>query len=104
MLKRYQILLNDWQADYLKFVSENYDISFSESIRVLVCVAALHSIAEIFPEYKPKVTIKNVAKKIRKMQGGKLNEEEFHKMMSGLYFESRKAMEFRMNLSKKKKK
>jgi replication fork clamp-binding protein CrfC len=33
MLKRHQVLLTDWQTEYLKDVAKKNDISFSEAIR-----------------------------------------------------------------------
>ena len=38
MLKRHQILLNDWLVEYIKNCSDRYDISFSEVIRLTLCV------------------------------------------------------------------
>jgi len=41
VLKRYQVLLSDWLEDYIKFLSDKYDVSTSELIRIQLCIAIL---------------------------------------------------------------
>lgn len=102
MLKRYQVLLSDWLGEYTKFISEVYDISFSESVRVLMSLGAIAAISELKPGSKPKVSIKEMLKVLRKAPAGNLKEEIFHRQLSKLYHEARKAVEFRMTWKKRK--
>ncbi|HOX54229.1 MAG: hypothetical protein PHI86_00555 [Candidatus Omnitrophica bacterium] len=101
MLKRNQILLQDWQEEYLKFASQNYDISISEAARILINVGAISCICALFPKYKPKVSTKTIAEHSRQLERGKLSEQKFYKMISTIAFEARKATEFRMAQNKK---
>ena len=103
MLKRYQVLLSDWLGAYAQFISEEYDLSFSESVRVLMCVGALQSIKEVFPKYKAKMTIGQVVRKIRSVEDPSLKEEVTHRLLSEGYFETRKAIEFRLAQKKRRK-
>ena len=104
MLKRHQVLLEDWQIDYLKFISKHYDVSLSESIRSLLCVSIIQIISEWYPNYKNAASLKRIVDCLKKALNGKINKAEFHELMGELYFEARKAMEFRLSKVQKKKK
>ncbi|RKY31417.1 MAG: hypothetical protein DRP74_04955 [Candidatus Omnitrophota bacterium] len=106
MLKRYQVLLSDWIADYIKFCAEKYDWSFSEALRLILSVEIVSWVSSVYPEYKPKFDSKELAKMGKdymKRAPGKL-EEEFHKWISLIYFEARKATEFFIAQDNRKKK
>jgi len=104
MLKRYQVLLTDWLAEYAQFVSKEFDISFSEAVRILMCIGTVQAIKELFPQYKNKMTVKHMVGTIRGEKDSKRREEITHKLISQAYFETRKAIEFRLSKSKKVKK
>ena len=103
MLKRYQIILNDWLADYIRNCAERYDMSFSEVIRLALCLCLGEQISRRFPNYKFGITEKEISKMRLKtgkdLEGHKL--EEVHKIISKTYFEARKAMEFALKQEKK---
>lgn len=101
MLKRYQVMLPDWLEDYIKHSVEKYDMSFSEVIRGELCFAILTNIPSDYPEYKPEVTHKDISAMARKYGKGKIRREEMHKIMSKIYFEARKAAEYRLKKEKK---
>ena len=101
MLKRQQVLLADWQIDYAKFITEKYDMSFSEAIRILICMGVLQIAKEFSPEFKSGISAKNAASSLKKMQEGRKKVEVYHQMLSKLYFESRKAAEVRKHRLKK---
>lgn len=95
MLKRYQIILNDWMEDHYKNVAKKYDVSFSEMIRMALCVDIITATQKIFPKYKVDIDLKQLKKMMKKQElVGSLQLEEFHRFLSKLYFESRKASEF----------
>jgi hypothetical protein len=94
MLKRYQIILNDWMGDHYKLVSQKYDVSFSEMVRMALCVDIMNATRIAFPKYKFKIDEKILTKTIKKKDiVGTIGVEEFHKLLSKIYFEARKATE-----------
>jgi len=94
MLKRYQILLNDWLATHIKSIAEKYDMSFSEVIRALLCLQVIQLVEKIYPKYKHNVPQLEVRSIIKKRKENKLEQEDLHRFISTLYFEGRKSMEF----------
>ena len=104
MFKRYQVLLPLWFEDYIKYVAEKYDISFTEVIRLEMCFAFISTAVQLYPDYKPELTIKDVFVRLKKYTQGKTEREDFLKLSSEVYFEARKAMEFRFKKERKGKK
>jgi hypothetical protein len=104
MLKRYQVLLPEWMEDYIKFLVERYDLSFSEIIRGQLCFSFLNTIINLYPEYKPGITSKNIIEAVRLDIRDEVKQEDLHKLLSKMYFETRKAVEYRMGKEKKPKK
>ena len=95
MLKRNQVLLNTWIVDHAKAIAKKYDVSFSEVIRLLVCLQACAHIKMLYPEYEYKIKLSDLSRGISTTnKKGSLDPEELHKTFSDIYFESRKAMEF----------
>jgi RNase P subunit RPR2 len=98
MLKRNQVLLNSWIVDHAKAIAKKYDVSFSEVIRLLVCLQACAHIKMLYPEYEYKIKTSDLSRAIRATnKKGNIDPEELHKFFSDIYFESRKAMEFWAN-------
>ena len=96
MLKRYQVLLASWQADYLKYIAEKYDISFSEAVRAAISLALVCTIPKVYPEYKSSKSEEkpqDISKKI--VKGA--DQIEIHRMLSTLYYEARKASEYSLS-------
>ena len=103
MLKRYQVLLNDWLADYIKVLTEEYDASFSEVIRLSLCMEYAYTISLRYPKFKTKLSHKKTIDELNELKRTKRFEEERHKVMSRAYFEARKAVEFALEKEKKAK-
>ena len=103
MLKRYQILLTDWLAEYINFLAQRYDVSFSEVVRLALCVEFMHQIPLHCPEFKPKITRKDLLSADERAAKAHSVEEKHHSLMSKIYFEGRKAIEYRLNKEKKSK-
>ena len=101
MLKRFQVLLPDWLEDYVRYLTSKYDLSFSEVIRAEVCCAILTSVASLFPGYKPGLTVDDIFQKIKDDKLYESTREDIHRLLSSLYFEARKAAEFRLKQEKK---
>ena len=104
MLKRYQVLLPDWLDDYIEDLVDKYDMSFSEVIRVQICCWILHVVPNLYPDYKPGIKLEDIFNKIKNDAQMDMEREEIHRMLSKLYFETRKAVEYRFAREKKKKK
>ena len=102
MLKRYQVLLEDWLADYIKHAAKIYDLSFSETIRLTLCFEYLDMAISAY-KYRPEITKAEIIKALNKVMNKKHAEEDRHKIISKLYFEGRKAIEFRLKLEKKRR-
>lgn len=94
MLKRYQVLLDDWMERYIKLIAEKYDISSSATIRVHLGLAILYVILVLHPEYKPDLLDKELRELSRKASKNELDEPEAHKMSSKIIFEAAKAVEY----------
>lgn len=94
MLKRYQILLNEWQAEHYRIVSEKYDVSFSEMIRMALCMDIMMATKVAFPKYRLKINRKLVENAMKNRDIVRsMGAEKFHMLLSQLYFETRKATE-----------
>ena len=104
MLKRYQVLLDDWLADYIKLLAERYDLSFSEIIRVTLCYEFINMTHALYPKYRLALTKKEIARRVKKINAHKLTRAEHHMILSKVYFEARKAIEFRLSKEKPKNK
>jgi hypothetical protein len=104
VLKRYQVLLPDWLEDYIKYLADKYDLSFSEVIRVEVCIAVISTISKLYPDYKLGITPEDILKLIKQDAQENMEREEEHRILSKIYFETRKAIEHRFYVEKKKKK
>ncbi len=96
MLKRYQVLLPDWLEDNIKLFADRYDLSFSEVIRAKICVAILAAMPKVYPEYEPGLTLEEIMNMFTGTNAVKMEREEVHRMLSKIYFEARKAVEYRM--------
>ncbi len=96
MYKRQQVLINDWLADHYKIVANKYDFSYSEVIRITMCLIALKNI-EI--ALNKKTQYKKLDTKFTKIIkdiniNGNINAEEMHRLLAEIYSETKKAIEF----------
>ena len=104
MLKRYQVLLPDWLEAHIKYYVDKYGLSFSEGIRAELCSSILATVPKQFPEYKPGVTSEEVIDIMKKMQKKEIKKEEALRLLSKVYFEARKAAEYRLAKEKEQRK
>jgi hypothetical protein len=102
MLKRSQVLLTDWLEDYVRHISERYDYSFSEIIRLSLCILFCEVLSEVHPKHKIGINVKEVVKAFRRIPHNKIAEEKRHQLISKIYFEARKAIEFNLSHCKEK--
>jgi DNA-directed RNA polymerase delta subunit len=104
MMKRYQVLIPEWMEDYLKIAVERYDFTFSEVIRAMISISMLSIATTLQPEYKPGFDIDEILNELTKYPDMSLENEEMHDLLSKLYFETRKAVEYREAKLKEQKK
>jgi hypothetical protein len=109
VLKRYQVLLPDWLGDWVEHLVDMYDLSFSEIIRAEICYSILAGTANLYPDHKLGLTVQEISKLSKKNATEEMNRDEMLKTISKMYFETRKAVEFRLdkerkNIKKTKKK
>jgi hypothetical protein len=98
--KRYQVLIPDWLEEYIKWGVKKYKLSFSELIRLEICQAVIGYIEERYPEYKVGFSMKNFSEGVRKYEKGELKRKDLDKTISHIYFEARKAIEYRFSKEK----
>ena len=102
--KKYQVLLSKWMEDYLKFITERYDMNFSSAIRVYMCLGFLYSLSHTQPDYKIDLPEDELLKLSKTSSNDDLQEEEIHQFLSKIIFETRKAVEYRLAKEIKQKK
>jgi hypothetical protein len=102
MLNRYQVLLPDWLETYIKYLVERYDLSFSEVIRVELCISILGGIMQSYPDYEPKISLDQVFNQEFRSEPDSVERDDILRHISKIYFETRKAIEYQNNLMQKK--
>lgn len=102
MLKRYQVLFEDWLADHLKAISKKYDISFSEAVRIVLCLQIPRMIKIACPKCNTATLDRKLIETIKAANRNKTNMEDLHRLIAKIYFEGRKAAEFWSEEEKKK--
>jgi len=96
MLKRYQVLLENWQEDYIRYSADKLDLSFSEVVRILLSEAILSLRFSLGPEIEAGISQKELTEIKRRILNPKIETDEKHKLISEVYFEARKASESRI--------
>ncbi len=103
-MKKYQVFIPEWLDDYMKRAAENYDLSISEVLRLVLCFGALCTVTSLYPEYKAEISVNDFIETIKKHQKVELERENLLRLFSKVYFETRKAIEYRYKKEKSKKK
>ena len=101
MLKRYQILLDDWLAEHLRLIADKNDFSFSEMTRIVLCEGLLRTCPTLHPQYKSKIKAQELSQIAKEGSDSRTSMERRHQLASKVYFEARKAIEY-MNAEIKK--
>lgn len=100
MQKRYQVLIPGWLEDYLKLGVKKFGVSFSELLRLEICLSVISTMEALYPAYKTTFSVKEVFQAAQRFSKGKVDKEEVDKLISKVYFEARKAIEFRFSIEK----
>lgn len=105
-MKSYQVLLPRWLERPIKKRVDLMGVSISEVIRVQICIAVLALQSNLYPEYKPERTLEFFLNSIIEFFDGNHEKDEILELYSDIYFETRKALEYRErqeNIAEKKK-
>jgi len=102
MSKKFQVVFPDWLAEYIEKTAELYDINLSEVIRMQICIEIITAVSKYYPEYKPGIDLPILYKDGIKYSKDSSEREQMFKNFSKIYFEARKAVEYRMNKEKKR--
>ncbi len=101
MSKKYQVILPDWLTDYIEIISEEYELNISDVLRLEISLGILSATQQFFPEYEQKSLLAETFKQYKDIKPKDIEREQFHKNISKIFFETRKAVEFRMEKLKK---
>jgi hypothetical protein len=101
MLKRHQVLLEDWQVEYVRAIADAYAISMSEALRIIFSVGTICAVSSVHPEYKTGTTKEKMKLAMKELASDKVPFDKKHSWVSSLYFEGRKSAEYRMARLKK---
>ena len=99
MVEKFQVLLPEWLADYVHYLADKYDMKISEVIRIQVSSAALFMAKSLHPEFKTDMEIEQVIEGMAE-HANIHDKEKVERLVSKLLFETRKAVEYRMDQEK----
>jgi hypothetical protein len=103
MSKKFQVVLPDWLAEYIEKTAEIYEINLSAVIRMQICIEIITAVSKYYPGYKPGIDLHALYKDGIKHSPDNSEREQMFKNFSKIYFEARKAVEYRMKKEKEKK-
>ena len=94
-MKSYQVLLPRWLERPVKKRVDQLELSFSEVLRVQVCLAVLAFQKVLYPEYKPGKELEYYLNVLKEFIYGNPEKDEILELYSDIYFEARKALDYR---------
>ena len=103
-MKSYQVLLPQWLERHVSNRVDLLDLSFSEVIRLQICISILAFQNIRFPEYKLDLSLKNISDSFIKIVNNEYERDEILHLCSEIYFETRKALDYRYKKGKVLKK
>ena len=96
MRRREQVLLTNWLSEWFHYCAKKYDMSYSELIRITLCLQIRDWIKRQYPKYKFNFSQNQLTKELNRLVKGEGSESKVHEYLSTLYFEARKAIDFLM--------
>ena len=90
MRKKVQAALPIWMEEFLERQAEKYDITISEAIRLAISIAIICHTGHKYEDFKTDLEKAGVPKGVREM----MDDPEAKRIISDIYFEARKAVEF----------
>ena len=99
MKKKLQVVVPHWLEDYLNNLVVRYDLNISEVIRLQICFAILAMTEKLFPEYEMGFGPDQITE-LPRTEPEDLDREQLMRSLSKIYFEARKAAEYRLSKEK----
>ena len=96
MQKKIQVMIPIWMMDYFEKLGGYIELNTSELFRLYTCVAIIASVTNLFPDYKAGITLNEIFEKIKVVIDKDEDREEIFRFLSDIYFEARKAAEYRL--------
>jgi len=95
MSNKFQVVLPDWLEDYLMHLVDRYDLNISEVIRLEICFAVICMTERLFPEFEMGITPDTLTE-LPESKPDDIDREQLLRTLSKIYFEARKAVEYRL--------
>jgi hypothetical protein len=95
VLKKMQVMLPMWMSDHIDRLSAIHELSASEFMRLQLCFSIIAFTTFAYPEYKTDFPLKTICSKTLKLLKSD-DRESYLRFLSDVYFEARKAVEFRI--------
>ncbi|MBU1862234.1 MAG: hypothetical protein KKH94_01015 [Candidatus Omnitrophica bacterium] len=102
MVKRCQVLITDWQEEYIRYISKKHDYSFTETVRMLLSLGIMYIIPIISSKYKTAMPKKKLLAMIKNVTKDTITRAERDRFLSIVHFEAMKAVEYRLRTVKKR--
>ena len=95
MVKKFQVFMPKWLSDHIKVLADKSGVSFSEAIRVYLCLGIICIVDALYTDYKPDISIKGICEEIKDFSR-ETDRALVKERLSQVYFEARKAVQFRI--------
>ena len=89
-MKRYQVNLPLWLADYLETLAPKYNMSISEFLRFYITAGVTTTIQQLHPEFEPHLKLEDTI--MHKDQLLKASKEELVRWFENFYFEAQRQL------------
>jgi len=94
-MKRYQVNLPLWLADYLETLAPAYGMSISEFLRFYVTAGVVMTIQQLHPEFEPHLKLEDSMR--HKDSLLKSNKEERVRWFENFFFEAQRTVKHRQD-------
>lgn len=94
-MKRYQVNLPLWLADYLENLAPAYDMSISEFLRFYITAGVVNAIYRFHPEFEQKFDLERFADYKETLL--KASKEEKTRWFENFFFEAQRAIKYRQD-------
>lgn len=99
MRRKVQAVLPLWMEEFLERQAEKYDLTLSESIRIAISIAIICHADHKYSDFKSNLEKVGIPEGAMDM----VDDPEAKRILSDIYFEARKAVEFIDNKDRVKK-
>ncbi|MCA9400752.1 MAG: hypothetical protein KC713_03935 [Candidatus Omnitrophica bacterium] len=101
MLRRKQVMVSDWLDDFIIEISQHYNLSYSEAVRIMLSFGFAQVVTKISPDYSFSIDAQDIADASKERNNGKINPEIKRKLTADIYFEARNILENYLKKAKK---